>query len=151
MKHIEAQDGDNIAITIQDIFVQKTHPKEGDSKIIVKVIGTTEDGETGESTLWLTDEIWQGETKSSVTKALELLESLGMENGDIRNMATLIGKDATFRASVKGDKVNFYLRSAVDKIEDLDEAAKLIEAIRGKAAAQELDIAGTPVDGGDAW
>ena len=108
MKHIEAQDGDNIAVTIQDIFVQKTHPKEGDSKVIVKVIGTTEDGETGESTLWLTDEIWQGETKSSVTKALELLESLGMENQDIHNMATLIGKDATFRASVKGDKVNFF-------------------------------------------
>ena len=154
MAKIEAANGDNVAVTIKDVWIEKLHLKDGTEKLVAKVNGQDEKGGSGIATLWLTSEVRQGQIKSEITRNLELMETLGMEGGDIKHMADLLDKPATFGVQIKegmngqADKVNYYLRSPVEKL-NLEVAADLIEQIRGKAAADEAAVSGTPVAGDD--
>ena len=153
MPRIEGADKDNVQVTIIDGWVEKVG---ADQKLTIKLKGQDEKGGVGVATLWMTGEIRGDDTKSDVTKNLELLESLGLEDGNMLNFVEWHESRpvVTFAISVKpgvGDKpdrINYYLRSPIERI-DIAEAAELIEVIRGKAAQAEAEIAGTPVVGDD--
>jgi len=147
MPKIEATDGENVAVTIKDGWVEKIHTKHGD-RLVVQLIGADEKGATAKVTLWMSDEQRDGQDRTDIERNLDLLESLGMEDGNISNLVDLFDKPAAFSCRVKDDKTTFYLRSPVEKL-DLDEAAKMIEAIRGKAAMNSDSLRGEPVDGDD--
>ena len=146
---IEGSDGENVAVTIVDGWVERVGQ---DLKPVVKITGQDEKGRTGTTTLWMTDDIRGKDTQSSIEKALEQLEHLGMEDGNFLNFPDWVASRpaVTFFLSVKENEgkttTNYYLRSPVVKI-DIAEAAELFEQIRGKAAANSAAIRGEPIDG----
>ena len=150
MAKIQASDGTNVAVTIIDGWIEKVGQ---DQKLVIKLVGQDEKGDTGTATLWMTGERRDTNPKTDVELNLETLEHIGLQDGDMLNFAEFLdGKPAaTFGVSVKDKnddgnfKTNYYLRSPIEKI-DLAEAAELIEQLRGKAAAESAEMAGTPVE-----
>ena len=148
MAKIEGNNGDVVNVEITDGWFQNVHTKEG-VKLVIKLEGKDEDGNTGIASLWMTDEYNKKAEASEIELALDKLESIGLENRDVGNLIDIFGKPAAFYLSVKDDgKTNYYLQSMVEKL-DLSEAQKLVGQIRGRAAKNEAAVSGTPVNGDD--
>jgi len=150
MPRIVAEDGNKVAVTIKDAWIETVHTREQGDKVVVKIKGVDETGNDGIATLWMTPEVREKQTQPEVELNLARLEELGLESGDIRNLVDIFEASATFYVRVKEGKTSYYLDSNPPERLDVDTAYDLIEAIRGKAAKQSSVMRGEPVVGDEA-
>ena len=152
MKLIEENNGTIVPVMIDKVWLETFERNDsGETCLVVKVRGETEDGRAGTATVWLDDEIitkGPGKGKPRIDYEIETLKNLGMKNGDFDNLNMLVGASAGFYVAAKQKDgktlYNYYLQPASKEV-SIDDAKELIKSIRGRAKKNVEAIQGTPI------